>query len=375
MGAGILFVEDNDDLRQNAALILEMEGYRVVGAHDGRLALDLVETGFRPDLIISDIMMPRMDGYQFFEAVRHRYPCLRAVPFIFLTARGSRHDVAAGKLLGADDYLVKPFDSADLLVAVKNKLHRAAEMREVADETLGHARRTLVQLLAHELRTPLTYVAGGFALLAEELQRQQPGLLSEDVRASLELIQGGTQRLNRLAEQAALYAQIASGQVASQVRSAPARLNPVFLVHDALSLLNSITNGHAITVQHVPSGDEAICVAGLRDLLVTAISEVLRNAVQHSPAGSAITILLDRTETQAVLTVTDQGTGIDEQQQATIWDLLIQLERPAGDHQGAGLGLPLVKGIVEAHGGTIDLASAPGAGTQVTIRLPLAPPE
>ncbi len=375
MGADILIVEDNDDLRENAALILEMEGYTVAGARDGRLALDLVETGFRPDLIISDIMMPRMDGYQFFEAVRRQHPHLRAVPFVFLTARGSRRDIAAGKLLGADDYLVKPFDSAELLVAVKNKLRRAAEMRELADETLSHARRTLVQLLAHELRTPLTYVAGGFALLAEELERQQPGLLTEDIRVSLELIRGGTQRLNRLAEQTALYAQIASGQVASQVRSAPARLNLAFLVHDALSLLNGITHEHAITVQHAPSGGEAICVAGLRDLLVTAISEVVRNAVQHSPAGSTITILLDRTETQAALTVTDQGTGIDEQQQAMIWDLLIQLERPAGDYQGVGLGLPLVKGIVEAHGGTIDLVSTPGAGTQVTIRLPLAPPE
>ena len=375
MGADILFVEDNDDLRANTTLILEMEGYTVIGAHDGRLALDLVETGIRPDLIISDIMMPRMDGYQFFEVVRRQHPHLRTVPFIFLTARGSRRDIAIGRLLGADDYLVKPFDSAELLVAVKNKLRRAAEMREVVHETLIHARRTLIQLLAHELRTPLTYVTGGFALLAEELERQQPGLLTEDIRVSLELIRSGTQRLNRLAEQAALYAQIASGQVVSQVQSASARLNLIFLVHDALSLLTDITNEHAIAVQYAHPGDEAVCVAGLHGLLVTAISEVVRNAVQHSPAGSTITILLERTETQAVLMVVDQGTGIDEKQQAMIWDLLIQLERPAGDYQGVGLGLPLVKGIVEAHNGTIDLNSAPGSGTQVIIRLPLIAPE
>lgn len=375
MEARILFVEDNGDLRKSAALMLEIEGFTVVGAEDGRAALDLIETGFRPDLIISDIMMPRVDGYQFFEAVRRDHPYLRAVPFIFLTARGSRRDIAAGKLLGADDYLVKPLDSAELLGAVKNKLRRVAEMRDLADETLGHARQTLVELLAHELRTPLTYVTGGSALLAEELERQQPPLLSEDIRASLELIQSGAQRLNRLAEQAALYAQVVSGQVASQIRTGPSRLNLAFLVHDALSLVNGITHEHALIVQHAPSGGEAICVAGLRALLVTAISEIIRNAVQHSPAGSAVTILLDRTETQAILTVTDQGTGMDEQQQTMIWDLLIQLERPAGDHQGAGLGLPLVKGIVEAHNGEIDLVSAPGAGTQVTIHLPLAPPE
>jgi signal transduction histidine kinase len=375
MGADILFVEDNDDLRENTTLLLQMEGYTVIGAHDGRLALDLVETGIQPDLIISDIIMPRMDGYQFFEAVRRHHPHLRPVPFIFLTARGSRRDIAIGRLLGADDYLVKPFDSTELLIAVKNKLRRAAEMREVAHETLIHARRTLIQLLAHELRTPLTYVSGGFALLADELERQQPGLLTEDIRVSLELIRSGTQRLNRLAEHAALYAQIASGQVASQVQSASARLNLIFLVHDALSLLADLTQEHTIALQYAQPGSEVICVTGLRGLLVTAISEVVRNAVQHSPAGSTITIVLDHTETQAVLTVADQGTGIDEKQQMMIWDLLIQLERPAGDYQGVGLGLPLAKGIVEAHNGIIDLSSAPGTGTQVTIRLPLVPPE
>ncbi|MCL4237187.1 MAG: response regulator [Anaerolineae bacterium] len=375
MGARILFVEDNDDLRKSATLMLEMEGFAVVGAEDGRAALGLIETGFHPDLIISDIMMPRVDGYQFFEAVRRDHPHLRAVPFIFLTARGARRDITAGKLLGVDDYLVKPLDSTELLGAVKSKLRRVAEMRDLADETLGHARQTLVELLAHELRTPLTYVTGGSALLAEELERQQLTPLSEDIRASLELIQSGAQRLNRLAEQAALYAQIASGQVASRIRTTSSRLNLAFLVHDALSLVNGITHEHAIAVQQAPSGDEALCVIGLRALLINAISEIIRNAVQHSPAGSTVTILLGCTETQAILTVTDQGTGMDEGQQAMIWDLLIQLERPAGEHQGAGLGLPLAKGIVEAHSGEIDLVSAPGVGTQVTIRLPLAPSE
>jgi two-component system, sensor histidine kinase and response regulator len=375
MGASILLVETDHDSRKNAVLTLETEGYTVAHTDDCRQALDLLKFGCQPDLIISDALASCLDGYQFFETVRRQNPHLRTVPFIFLTSREAHRTLAAGTAFGADDYLVKPFEAHELRNAVRTKLRRAAEMRQMADESLNHARQTLVQLLAHELRTPLTYVTGGFALLAEELERQQPGLLSEDIRVSLELIQGGTQRLNRLAEQTALYAQIISGQVASQVRSVPARLNLAFLVHDTLALLNGITQEHAITVQRAPSGSEAILVAGLRGLLVTAISEVLRNAVQHSPAGSAITILLDSTETQAVLTVTDHGTGVDAQQQATIWDLLIQLERPIGEYQGVGLGLPLVKGIVEAHGGEIALTSAPGAGTQVTIRLPLAPPE
>jgi len=160
MEAAVLFVEDNPDLRENAALVLNMEGYTVQVARDGREALDILENGFVPQLIVSDIMMPRMDGYEFFQAVREK-PHLRAVPFIFLTARGSRRDVSTGRLLGADDYLVKPFDPEEFLIAVQSKLQRTAELRAQAGEDLDDARRSLVQMISHELRTPLTYVTGG----------------------------------------------------------------------------------------------------------------------------------------------------------------------------------------------------------------------
>lgn len=371
MQARILFVEDHADLRENVAQILALEGYTVVGAVDGCDALQQIAAGLRPDLIISDIMMPRMDGHQFFEAVRRDYPSLRAVPFIFLTARGSRHDIAAGKLLGADDYLVKPFDPAELIATVHSKLRRAAEMRAQADESLAQARHTLIRLLSHELRTPLTYVANGIELLAEELSQQSLDALTEDMRVSLALIRGGTRRLNRLAEQTALYAQISSGQVASRVRSSSTLLSLGVLVYDALALLNEATRQHVIAVQHAAMDEDGLWVKGVRELLIIAISEVIRNAVQYAPPDSPITIELGRTPTHATLSVQDEGPGIDPAQQATIWDVLVQLERDTREQQGVGLGLPITRGIVEAHRGTVELHSSRETGTRVTIRLPL----
>lgn len=372
MQAKILFVEDHDDLRDNVAQILSMEGYMVIGAADGCDALQQIAAGLMPDLIISDILMPRMDGYEFFKTVRRDYPALRAVPFIFLTARGSRHDIASGKLLGADDYLVKPFDPAELIAVVHSKLRRAAEMRAQADEMLAQARHTLITLLSHELHTPLTYVANGFELLAEELANRPTEALSEDMQVSMALIRGGTERLNRLAEQAALYVQIASGQVASRVRSSSALLSMGLLLYDALALLKDVTRYHVLTIQHPADEQDTPIVKGVRGLLITAISEVIRNAAQYAPQGSVITIQLDRTPTQALLTVSDEGPGIDPAQRDSIWDVMIQLERDTRQQQGMGLGLPIVKGIVEAHGGSVDLDSQPGGGTRVVIRLPLA---
>jgi two-component system, sensor histidine kinase and response regulator len=372
MLANILFVEDNDDLRENAALVLELEGYQVRVARDGREALDILEEGFTPNLIVSDIMMPRMDGYEFFAAVRERTK-LKAVPFIFLTARGSRQEVSMGRMLGADDYLVKPFDPEEFLIAVQNKLQRAAEIGAYVAENLSQARRSLVQLLSHELRTPLTYVTGGFALLAEELEAQPASSHNEDIRVSLELIQSGTQRLNRLAEQMVLYSEIISGVVAYQVRSAAEPVALHELVHDALDLVHDLCREQGPVITRSMSESEPVVVWGVRGLLITAISEVIRNAVQFSPKSGPIKLVVTREEGHGTLIVIDRGHGIQPEDQHRIWDVLYQSGRERTEQQGIGMGLPIAKGIVTAHNGDVLLFSVPGQGTEVTLKLPLAP--
>jgi DNA-binding response OmpR family regulator len=126
----ILIVEDDIAMSSGIRDVLEMAGYRVQLAENGLDALALLER-FRPDLIISDIMMPEMDGYQFLERMRRRTEWA-AIPFIFLTAKGQRSDIRAGKQLGADDYLVKSVDLEDLLVVVRAKLDRSLVLRQQA---------------------------------------------------------------------------------------------------------------------------------------------------------------------------------------------------------------------------------------------------
>ena len=371
MPANILFVEDNEDLRDNAALVLELEGYQVQVARDGREALDILDQGFVPSLIVSDIMMPRMDGYEFFEAVRQQAH-LKAVPFIFLTARGSRQDISLGRVLGADDYLVKPFDPEEFLIAVQSKLQRAAEIGALTAENLNQARRSLVQLLSHELRTPLTYVTGGFAMLAEELEAQPVSSHSEDIRVSLDLIQSGTQRLNRLAEQMVLYSEIISGIVAHQVATSSEAVPLHELVHDALDLLHDLHREHTAGFERSLSESDPVVVRGVRGLLITAISEAIRNAIQYSPRDEPIALVVGREGDQGVLAVVDRGSGIRFEDQQRIWEVLFQSGRERTEQQGIGMGLPIVKGIVAAHGGDVVLFSVPGEGTEVTFRLPLA---
>ena len=118
----ILIIEDQPDMRENIATILEMEDYAVLEVGNGRdgIALSREE---KPDLILCDVMMPEMDGYEVLQALR-KDRTIAGTPFIFLTARGEKRDLREGMNLGADDYLTKPVSGADLLAAVSARLQR-----------------------------------------------------------------------------------------------------------------------------------------------------------------------------------------------------------------------------------------------------------
>ncbi|WP_020595145.1 response regulator [Spirosoma panaciterrae] len=123
----ILLIEDNDDIRENTAEILELAGYTVQTANNGKVGVEMA-LAVRPDLIICDIMMPVLDGYGVLHIV-NKNPELASIPFIFLTAKSERTDFRKGMELGADDYLTKPFDESELLSAVEGRLNRFSKIR------------------------------------------------------------------------------------------------------------------------------------------------------------------------------------------------------------------------------------------------------
>jgi DNA-binding response OmpR family regulator len=120
----ILVIEDELSMRRNMLRLLQLEGYAACGAPDGEAGLLAVRTE-HPDLVLCDVMMPRLDGFGVLAALRSD-PTTRSLPFIFLTARGEKRDIRAGMNQGANDYLTKPVDAADLLAAIQTRLNLAA---------------------------------------------------------------------------------------------------------------------------------------------------------------------------------------------------------------------------------------------------------
>lgn len=144
----ILLIEDNTEIRENTAEILELAGYSVLTAPNGKVGVDLASREI-PDIIICDIMMPELDGYGVLH-ILSRKPATAAIPFIFLTAKTEKNDIRKGMTLGADDYLTKPFDDTDLLNAVEARLKKRdlqekhyASTAEGLDQFLDDARQVL----------------------------------------------------------------------------------------------------------------------------------------------------------------------------------------------------------------------------------------
>ncbi|MBD3341605.1 MAG: response regulator [Candidatus Lokiarchaeota archaeon] len=127
----IMIVEDNKDIVFNIKLTLEFNNYEVISAENGKEALDKLKKVDRlPEIILSDIMMPEMDGYDFFKYISEDHK-LNMIPFIFLTARTSPNDVRFGKMLGVDDYLTKPFEEEDLLAIIAGKINRRKKIESI----------------------------------------------------------------------------------------------------------------------------------------------------------------------------------------------------------------------------------------------------
>ncbi|KPV49578.1 histidine kinase, partial [Kouleothrix aurantiaca] len=222
------------------------------------------------------------------------------------------------------------------------------------------AQRRFVADVSHELRTPLAAMQGNLEVLDRGAARD-PELLAE----SLADMRREVARLIRMANDLLLLAQSEAGV---QILHEPVELDTLLLeVHRELRPL-------AGDVQLILGEEDQVVVMGDRDRLKQALLNLGINAVQHTPPGGSVTLSLARTETQAVLSVADTGVGIGPEHLAHVFERFYRADRARTRNRGgAGLGLPIVKWIVDAHGGQVRVASEPGVGSRFTIELPLAP--
>ncbi|MEW6566882.1 MAG: response regulator [Chloroflexota bacterium] len=362
----ILVVEDNPAMLAGIQDLLEMAGYRVLVASDAAAGLCLLED-HHPDLILSDIMMPEVDGYQFYEKVRQRREWTD-IPFIFLTARGEKTDVRRGKELGADDYITKPFEEEDLLAAVRGKLARWEALKQENEQRLETLKRAILRTLSHEFRTPLTYVIN----YTEMLDQEGGDLSPEEFRKFMQGIRRGADRLHRLVLDFITLVEIEAGEAE---RVYLLRRRPIGGLGP---WLRTVARGFEAAAQQrglelvlqVP--DDLPTVMADEVFLVDAIGRLLENAVKFSRTTSRqIWLRAGASADWVWIEVEDQGVGIRQQEIASLFDLFHQINRQKQEQQGTGSGLAICKGLVELHGGTVGVRSQAGVGSTFRIELPI----
>lgn len=364
MAEQILIVEDDLAMSSGIRDVLEMNGYRVQLAENGVEGLKMLDL-FRPDLIISDIMMPEMDGFELLEQVR-RHPRWAAVPFVFLTAKGQRPDIRAGKQLGADDYLVKSVDLEDLLVVVRAKLDRALTIQQQSRREMDDLKRSLLNMLSHEFRTPLTYITGYVDLI------QEGEWSAEDLEKFLSRIKGGSNRLNRLVEDFLLLVRFET----DDARQAYLMDKGPFNNWTSLVARVFDRQREAATVRQVTLVREIEPNLPLVEIhegyLEDAVMRLVDNGIKfskHTGGHVWVKVAVDGERVRCM--VKDDGMGIPADEAGKIFDSFHQINRQRIEQQGAGIGLAIVKCIADLHQGEVSCTSSEGAGSEFTLWLPL----
>ncbi len=363
----ILVVEDHEPLLQAIRMVLERAGYTVVTAADGEEGLKVLER-VQPDLIIADIMMPHMDGYAFYEAVRAR-PGGLTIPFIFLTARTTREDILRGKMMGAEDYLTKPFDPEELLVVVRSRLKRVEEIQRATADEFDRLKQQIVTILSHELRTPLTYISGYTELALEEL----PSLPVEQLQQFLEGIQRGSERLNRLVQDLLTLMRLDTGQAATEFRLLAGRYDDIgALIQKTVSKYEPLAAQSGIILEtHI--APQLPPVPLCEPFFADALGRLLDNAIKFSRGkGDRIVVAAHTAGEWVEVSVTDNGVGIRPEAIPHLFERFRQIDRERMEQQGVGLGLAIARELIRLHGGEIEVESRFGAGSTFTIRLPVA---
>ncbi len=369
--ATILVVEDDTHLMEGIRDILELNDYRVLTATNGELGLDVLGTETAPDLIVSDIMMPRMNGYEFFQAVREDENLLN-IPFIFLTAKGERDDIHKGKKMGAEDYVVKPFDAEELLVAVKARLDRHRQVTQFQDrkleEAVGEVKDKIMNIINHEFRTPLTYVVA----YADMVNNDPDNLNRDDLKLFLEGITSGANRLRRLVENFIMLVTISTGEARATYEW---RKTPVSNYNDLLKAVlgqyTPLASEKRLSLAYEVE-DDLPPIMGDQEYLNRALECLVDNAIKFTEnPGKTVNMRIYRENAYVCFEVQDEGKGIPEKEMKYVWDPMYQINREQDEQQGSGSGLAIVSGITSLHGGSNHVISTEGQGSTFTIRIPV----
>lgn len=357
----ILIIEDDKEVRETITELVENAGYKPIPMHDGQQAIQFLEHEI-PDLVISDIMMPNIDGYGVLEHVK-KMSYNSIVPFIFISARAEYFDIREGMILGADDYITKPFRAKELIQSIETQLKKKERFEGKFEQICSN----ISTYIPHELITPIVAILGYPDMIMENFK----SLTESDISRMLSQIKLAGMRLNKTVKKFVKYTEIQSRLILrnKDVKIGICTSNPaavINLVCQKVAIESEREKDVALDV------NDAILSMEHEDLEYV-IEELLTNAIKFSNIGTHIKIkgIVDKNVYR--IEVSDNGRGMTKEQIKKIFPF-DQHERALYEQQGIGLGLITVKKIIEFYMGKFYLTSEIDKSTTCVISLPINTP-
>lgn len=349
----ILLVEDEQHLRETIAELLIHNNYDVKDACNGHEALKIVDY-WTPDLIISDITMPIMDGYSFQEIVKNN-ALLNQIPFIFLTAKNDPYEMEKCALLGVDHFLVKPFKIDNLIKIIDVKIERFAKIKN------AHNIPSSSSYYMHEINTPLHGILGSIDLLIND----NKSISENELELFYDSIKTSGERLNRTFKNSILYQNIINNKLENLDNQSCAIANEFLKVKDKIGYTDKRQSARIIN-----DIDESNIKIN-QEYLHFILFELMDNALRFSKTNKEIIVTGKKFNAEYYeFTIQDYGIGFTENQLNDI-NAFQQFDREKREQQGLGLGLILSKILIQKVKGIFSIISQKNIGTTITIHFPL----
>ena len=360
--AGILMVDDNPVNLQVLTSMLKQSGWRPRPVTSGRLGLQAARNE-PPDLILLDVNMPDMNGYEVCEALKADAR-LADIPVIFVSALGETMDKVKGFAVGGVDYVTKPFQLDEVRARVAAHLELRRQQRELRTnyEKLRESERlrdSLVHMIVHDLRSPLTAISAYLELFAQEATKLGAET-QEDIASAMHATRNMVRMINGILDVSKMEAQMMKLDLRE--------CDLVQVVAASMNDLESLVGARRLAFERPAAPARALAD---QEIVARIVQNFLANALRFTPSDGEIRVGVVVEEEQVRVFVADTGPGIAPDFHRSIFDKFAQVGGPASSrNRSTGLGLAFCKMAVDAHGGHIGVDSELGKGSNFWFTLP-----
>jgi signal transduction histidine kinase len=373
--SSVLVVDDITRNLQVVGTLLRNAGYAVTPATSGAEALKGIRVRV-PDLILLDLMMPDMDGLEVCRRLKAE-PLTQPIPVIFLTASNEMEHLVKGFAVGAVDYVTKPFNPPELLARVRTHLelkHARDTIVRYGQELgrLNEEKNEFMGIAAHDLRNPLSAIKGYSEMLLEDAQTLAQGVgpdllpCTKELETTARQIGETAARMAEMVQNLLDVNAIERGEM--KLNLAPADLCPV--LNDVVETQRPRSTAKQQTI-HLESQAAPVMVFVDASVTVQILENLLSNAVKYSPPGKQIFVRLKQDAKGVRVEVQDQGPGLSAEDQKKLFGKFARVSaQPTGGEHSTGLGLSIVKKMVEAMNGQVWCESELGRGAAFVVQFP-----